>query len=93
MNYAPFENRWEFMHHYDGIPPMSGYRSPECVMWLKEKKTNFFHMVTEIKDEGVVVGSRKLKLWGTIVLNGTTSWSELYENYTFLNNSPCGKKV
>ena len=59
----------------------------------RKKKTHFYHLVTELNDSGVVVGSRKLRLWGDSVFNDTTSWSELYENYTFLNNSPCGKKV
>lgn len=91
MDYVPFDNRWEFLHHY--VPPKSGYCLSGNGIWLKEKKTHHYHLVTELRNSGVVVGSRKLRLWGDNVFNDTTSWSELYENYTFLNNSPCGKKA
>lgn len=93
MNYAPFEDRWELLHHYEHIYSFRDYHLAEYGIWVKEKETNVYYMVTELRNEGVVVGDKKLRIQGTTVVNDTTSWPELYENYVFLDNSPCGKKV
>ncbi len=93
MNYAPFDSRWEFLHYYKDVCSITGSNLSEYGIWLKEKGTNSFRIVTEIKDEGVVIGINKLRICGITVVNDMTSWYELYENYVFLDDSPCGKKL
>ncbi len=93
MNYAPFDSRWEFLLHYKDVCSITDSNLSEYGIWLKEKGANFYHMVTELRDGGVVIGNSKLRLCGTTIVNDMTSWYELYENYVFLDDYPCGKKV
>ena len=95
--YVPFENAEEFLDAYyrnetenlDGVYHYLATRG----IWLKDKSTEVpaYCMVTEVRDNGVIISDRKLSTTGILIFNNTTSWSELYESFTFLEDSPCGK--
>ena len=95
--YVPFENAEEFLDAYyhnetenlDGVYHYLAIRG----IWLKDKNTEVpvYCMVTEVWDSGLVISDRKMSTTGILIFNNTTSWSELYESFTFLDNSPCGK--
>ena len=55
-------------------------------------------MVTEIWDEGVVIGDSKIKTIKNgddeyFTMNDVTNWREFLRDYIFLDGSPCGKEV
>lgn len=95
--YVPFENVEEFLDAYyrneannlDGVYHYLATRG----IWLKDKSTEVpvYYMVTEVWDNGVVISDKKMSTTGILVFNNTTTWSELYESFTFLDDSPCGK--
>ena len=65
---------------------------------MKDKETDAFFMVTEIWDEGVVIGDSKIKTIKNgddeyFTMNDVTNWRELLRDYIFLYGSPCGKEV
>ena len=95
--YVPFENAEEFLNAYyhnetenlDGVYHYLATRG----IWLKDKSTEVpvYCMVTEVWDKGVIISDKKMSTTGILVFNNTTSWSELYESFAFLDGSPCGK--
>ena len=100
----PFENQEEFLNHYtyhkDRLAESSLVHQLSSLggIWLGDKYSNAFFMVTEIWDEGVVIGDSKLRTISNgdneyFTMNDVIGWRELYEDYTFLDGSPCGKEV
>lgn len=100
--YIPFESQEEFLNYYayhrDKLveSSLNHQLSSFGGVWLKGKKPNVLYMVIEIWDEGVVLGDTKTKATNRwcgeyVTVSTTTEWKELYENYTFLDSSPCGK--
>ena len=101
--YVPFENAEEFLDAYchnetkklDGIYRYLATRG----IWLKGKGTcTSYYMVTEIWDDGVIIGDSKINTTQVssdryFTANDTTYWEELFKNYTFLDGTPCGKKI
>ena len=95
--YASFKNAEEFLDAYyhnetenlDGVYHYLATRG----IWLKDKSTEVpvYCMVTEVWDNGVVISDKKMSTTGILIFNNTTTWSELYESFTFLDGSPCGK--
>ena len=98
--YVPFENAEEFLDAYchnetkklDGIYHYLATRG----IWLEDKGEDAYYMVVEIWDDGVVLGDNKMETTKAssgkyFTINGTTTWEELFENYAFLDGSPCGK--
>ena len=101
--YVPFENAEEFLDAYyrnenkklDGI---YRYLATHGI-WIKGKGTyNSYYMVTELWDDGVIIGDSKINTTQVssdryFTANDTTSWEELFKDYTFLDGTPCGKKI
>ena len=101
--YIPFESVEEFLDAYyrnetkklDGIYRYLATRG----IWIKGKGTyNSYYMVTELWDDGVIIGDSKINTTQVssdryFTANDITDWHELYEKYTFLDGSPCGKEV
>ena len=95
--HVPFENAEEFLDTYyhnetenlDGVYHYLATRG----IWLKDKSTEVpvYCMVTEVWDNGVVISDKKMSTTGILIFNNTTTWSELYESFTFLDGTPCGK--
>ena len=98
--YVPFKSMKEFLERYTEVKEESEFGSFEdslyrCGMWLKDKntETDVYCMVNEIWDSGLVIGDKKMSIIGTRVLNDTMDWRELFEDYTFLDGTPCGKEA
>ena len=100
--YVPFENAEEFLDAYyhneisnlDGIYHYLATRG----IWLEDKGEDAYYMVAEIWDDGVVLGDSKMETTKAssgkyFTINGATTWDELFENYAFLDGSPCGGLV
>ena len=100
--YVPFENAEEFLDAYyhnetkklDGIYHYLATRG----IWLEDKGEDAYYMVAEIWDDGVVLGDNKMETTKAssdkyFTINSTTTWGELYESFTFLNGTPCGRLV
>ena len=95
--YILFKNAEEFLDAYyrnetknlDGVYHYLATRG----IWLKDKSTEVpvYCMVTEVWDKGVIISDKKMSTTGILVFSNTTSWSELYEGFTFLDGTPCGK--
>ena len=97
--YVPFESIEEFLTAY-----FKSVANSECIqktisstgIWLKHNDA--FLLVVEIWDRGVVVGNGKMETMNIgedkyLTTNFITDWHELYDKYTFLDGSPCGKEV
>ena len=97
--YVPFESIEEFLTAY-----FKSIANSECIqktisstgIWLKHNDA--FLLVVEIWDRGVVVGNGKMETMNIgedkyLTTNFITDWNELYDKYTFLDGSPCGKEV
>ena len=99
--YVPFKDYGEFIRYYVSSTSDNPLDSKILTLggiWLKQKDTNDYSMIIEIRGDGVVLGDRKLKtalyaVSGYHTSNDTTTWEELLNEYTFLNGSPCGKEV
>ena len=99
--YVPFKDYGGFIKYYVSSTSDNPLDSKILTLggiWLKQKDTNDYSMIIEIRDDGVVLGDRKLKtalyaVSGYHTSNDTTTWEELLNEYTFLNGSPCGKEV
>ena len=84
--YVPFKNIIEFLDAYRSAP---GCLNEEACylsnngIWLKDMEIDSYCMVTEIWDSGVTIASDQ----------NMTFWGKLFERYTFLDGSPCGKEV
>ena len=95
--YVPFENAEEFLNAYyrnetenlDGVYHYLATRG----IWLKDKRTEVavYCMVTKVWDSGLVICAEKMGTDGIIELDSIISWSELYESFTFLDGTPCGR--
>lgn len=95
--YTPFENAEEFLDAYyrnetenlDGVYHYLATRG----IWLKDKRTKVavYCMVTKVWDSGLVICTAKMGTDGIIELDNIISWSELYESFTFLDGTPCGR--
>ena len=95
--YTSFKDAEEFLDAYyhnetenlDGVYHYLATRG----IWLKDKSTEVpvYCMVIEVWDKGVIISDKKMSTTGILVFNNTTSWSELYESFAFLDGSPCGK--
>ena len=85
--YVSFESTDEFINAYDcaNYSVRNGTIENKMLnyggMWIKEKDTDNYSMVTEIWRNGVTLASDQCM----------TSWNELLESYVFLDSSPCGK--
>ena len=80
--YVPFENVTEFLDAYRNAPGClneEDYFLSNHGIWLKDKTSKAYYMVTKICDTGDD--------------SDEISWKELLEYYTFLDGSPCGKEV
>ena len=99
--YVPCKDYGEFIKYYVSSTSDNSLDSKIFSLggiWLKQKNTNNYFMITGMQDDGVVLGNRKLKttlyvVSGYHTSNDTTTWEELLNEYTFLNGSPCGKEV
>ena len=93
--YIPFESVEEFLDEYflNKEKYTTGILLKLEGVWLREKETGALCMATEIWDEGLVIGDTKLTIIGTDVFNDMMEWDELFNKYTFLDGSPCGKEV
>ena len=87
--YVSFESTDEFINAYDcaNYSVRSGTVENKMLnyggMWIKEKDTDNYSMVTETWRNGVTLASDLCM----------TSWNELLESYVFLDGSPSGKPV
>ena len=100
--YVPFESIKEFVDSYTESREEAEFGSFEdklyrCGMWLEEKATGSYYIVTELFGDGVVIGDRKMETTKEgkeyITINKATSWEELFRDYCFLDGAPCGKEV
>lgn len=93
--YIPFESVEEFLDEYflNKEKYTTGILLKLEGIWLREKETGAICMATEIWDEGLVIGDTKLTINGTDVFNDTTDWDELFSKYSFVDGTPCGKKI
>lgn len=95
--YVPFKDAKEFIRAYKNAPGCLDEEDSYLFkhgMWLKEKnRSGVYCMVTEIWNCGVDVGSNRTPTGGNIVIDDFTLWENLYLGYTFLDGSPCGRKV
>ena len=99
--YIPFKNQEEFLSYYawykDSLAKSSSVHHLSRLegVWLKGKHSTALCMVTEIWDEGVVLGDVKMKTIKLecgkyLTMNGATAWCELLKDYTFPDGTPCG---
>ena len=98
--YVPFEDGDEFLECYLSKANNPSKHKLESVggIWLKGFDTDVYFMVTELWDDGVVINDSKMMTTQEssdryCTINDTTSWEELLKDYTFLDGSPCGKKI
>ena len=80
--YIPFQDGREFFNSYLSVESRlekEDYFLSNHGIWLKDKTSKAYYMVTKIWD----IGNDSDEI----------SWKELLEYYTFLDGSPCGKKV
>ena len=78
--YVPFENGQEFFNSYLSVESRlekEDYFLSNHGIWLKDKTSKAYYMVTKIWD----IGDDSDEI----------SWKELLEYYTFLDGSPCGR--
>ena len=98
--YVPFEDGDEFLECYLSKANNPSKHKLESVggIWLKGFDTDVYFMVTELCDDGVVINDSKMRTTQEssdryCTINDTTSWEELFKDYTFLDGTPCGKKI
>ena len=100
--YVPFETLDEFIESYKKVEERINYSKAEdyiasCGMWLKDKDRDVYCLVTEIWNYGVVVGDSRLNTTkdgdGYFTINEVTKWKQLLREYTFMDDSSCGKVV
>ena len=98
-HYEPFASIEEFLTDY-----FKSVANSECIqktisstgIWLKHNDA--FLLVVEIWDRGVVIGDINMQTTEIdedeyLTVHGVTKWKELLEDYTFLDGTPCGKKI
>ena len=76
LEYTPFKSREEFLNYTESS--LAHQISSFGGIFLKD---NDYHMITEILNDGVVIGSNHL----------ATTWKDVLDRYTFLDGTPCGK--
>lgn len=82
--YIPFQDGREFFNSYLSIESRlekEDYFLSNHGIWLMDCENGDYFMVTEIWNDGVVLGSNQT----------TTHWDDLLEDFIFLDGSPCGK--
>ena len=84
--YVPFETLDEFIESYKKAEERIDYSNAEdyiasCGMWLRFNNDDVICAVTEIWADGVFLGHDHIKI----------KWEELFNFYTFMDDSPCGK--
>lgn len=87
--FRPYSNPEEmiedFKRRYNAYGGWSGKDNP--MIWIKSKTTGFRHLVTDYGDNDNCGHCNKSCIWiGTLPIN----FKELYENYTYLDGTPCG---
>lgn len=100
--YEPFETLDEFIESYKKAEEridcsnIEGYIA-SYGMWLKDKDRDVYCFVTEIWNYGVVVGDSRMNTTKDgdeyFTINEVTKWKTLLREYTFLDDTPCGKEV
>ena len=98
--YVPFETLDEFIESYKKAEEridcsnIEGYIA-SCGMWLKDTDRDVYCSVTEIWNYGVVVGDSNMNTTKDgdeyFTMNGVTEWKKLFMEYTFMDDTPCGK--
>ena len=95
--YTSFKNAEEFLDAYyrnetENLDGAYHYLATRGI-WLKDKRAKVvvYCMVTKVWDSGLVICAERMRTDGIIELDNIISWIELYEDFTFLDNSPCGK--
>ena len=102
--YISFKSMEEFVESYMEVKEsveLNSFDSSllQCGMWIKEKGiSDGYYMITEIWNDGVILGYSKIFAIEEVsgrysTVFETTTWDTLYKNFTFLDGSPCGKKV
>lgn len=86
--YVPFETLDEFIESYKKAEERitcSNTRDyiASCGMWLRFNNDDVICAVTEIWTDGVFIGHDHMKI----------KWEELFNFYTFMDDTPCGKEV
>lgn len=95
--YVPFKNVDEFLNGYSHVETKNLDNAHRYLysqgIWLKEKGTDsgIFCMVLEFQKDGAFVGHADVVLGCEAAYTRFTPWSKLYQEYTFLDGSPCGK--
>ena len=84
--YVPFETLDEFIESYKKAEERIAYSNTRdyiasCGMWLRFNNDDVLCAVTEIWTDGVFLGHDHMKI----------KWEELFNFYTFIDDSPCGK--
>lgn len=96
--YIPFDSMIEFidrankvMDEYDLYLP-KGYPFQDDV-WLKRKHTekDVYCMVTSIFYDDLIICDSKVTPTEDVIFNNRLNLNELYQNYVFVDESPCGK--
>ena len=86
----PDEMIEDFKKRYNSYGGWSGKENPmyNPMIWIKSKITGFRHLVTDYSDDNCG-HCNKICIWvGTLPIK----FKELYENYTYLDGTPCGIK-
>ena len=81
----------DFKKRYNSYGGWSGKDNPmhNPMIWIKSKATGFRHLVTDYGDNDNCGHCNKSCIWvGTLPI----MFKELYENYTYLDGTPCGIK-
>lgn len=86
--YVPFETLDEFIESYKKSEERITYSNTRdyiasCGMWLRFNNDDVLCAVTEIWTDGVFLGHDHMKI----------KWEELFNFYTFMDDTPCGKEV
>ena len=86
--YVPFETLDEFIESYKKAEERIAYSNTRdyiasCGMWLRFNNDDVMCAVTEIWTDGVFLGHDHMKI----------KWEELFNFYTFMDDTPCGKEV
>lgn len=86
-NYVPFSNMEEFADAYElnaqGYDPGTFIDNLRCNgMWIRCKKDHGVYQVISMLDNSVMIAGFKDK----------KTWKELFDEFEFLSNKPCGKE-
>ena len=101
-NYVPFKSKEGFLERYMEVKDELESDSFEgsllqCGIWIKvEGVSDGYCMVTEIWNDGIVLGYSKLFTIEEVpgrysTVTETTPWDNLCNDFTFLDGTPCGK--